>query len=73
MDLQMPEMDDFECTAEIRKNSDKQINSLPIIAITANVMNTDKQRCLEAGMNDYLKKPVHMEELQQALASFNLS
>ena len=60
MDMQMPEMDGLEATILIRKNLDKQ----PIIiALTANTMQGDMEECLNAGMNDYLAKPVKLEEL----------
>lgn len=56
MDVQMPKMDGLKATQEIRKNL--KINSLPIIAMTANAMKGDKEKCLEVGMNDYLSKPI---------------
>lgn len=63
IDCQMPEMDGFEATQAIRKTTfDKNLN-LPIIALTANAMAGDKERCLAAGMNDYLAKPLNREEL----------
>ncbi|MBS2037845.1 response regulator [bacterium] len=64
MDLQMPEMDGLEATQEIRK----QLGEGPwIVALTANAFTEDKERCLRAGMNDYLSKPVRREELEQAI------
>jgi len=56
MDIQMPEMDGIQATREIR--NDSKYASLPIIALTANAMEDDRQRCLEAGMNDHLAKPI---------------
>ena len=68
MDCQMPIMDGFEATRAIR---DYEINaqkkSTPIIAMTANAMLGDKERCLDAGMNDYLSKPVRKEKLAAVL------
>jgi signal transduction histidine kinase len=64
MDLQMPEMDGLEATQLIRK----QLGEGPwIVALTANAFIEDKERCLRAGMNDYLSKPVRREELEQAI------
>ncbi len=57
MDCLMPEMDGFEATRAIRKLP-KPHNEIPIIAMTANAMQGDRERCLEAGMNDYLTKPI---------------
>jgi len=68
MDVQMPKMDGLEATIEIRKeNSSKD---LPIIAMTANAMKGDKEKCLAAGMNDYLSKPIKPAELYTALETW---
>jgi CheY-like chemotaxis protein len=61
MDCQMPEMDGFAATRAIR-NLDRG-RQLPIIAMTANAMAEDRQICLEAGMDDYLAKPISTEQL----------
>jgi PAS domain S-box-containing protein len=68
MDCQMPEMDGFEATRRIRKKIEGCLNpDVPIIAMTANAMEGDRERCLEAGMNDYLAKPVRTEQLGELL------
>jgi CheY-like chemotaxis protein len=61
MDIMMPEMDGLTAMREIRKNSDWK--HLPIIALTAKAMADDHDRCLEAGANDYIAKPLDVEKL----------
>jgi two-component system sensor histidine kinase/response regulator len=65
MDMQMPVMDGLAATHAIRQKS--QFKDLPIIAMTANAMAGDRERCLEAGMNDYLAKPIDPDKLFDAL------
>lgn len=66
MDCQMPIMDGFEATEKIRHYTANQ-KHIPIIAVTANAMEGDKERCLDAGMDDYLKKPISMDLLKAAI------
>jgi signal transduction histidine kinase/DNA-binding response OmpR family regulator len=71
MDCQMPVMDGFMATKIIRDpHSSSEDHSVPVIAMTANAMRGDRARCLEAGMDDYLTKPVDPLELQRALAKW---
>ena len=67
MDIQMPEMDGIEATAAIRKKEQGVGSHIPIVAMTANAMKGDRERCLEAGMDGYVSKPVHPKELFEAI------
>lgn len=70
MDCMMPEMDGFEATREICKLKDAgRVRNIPIVALTANAMKGDRQKCLDAGMNDYLTKPVRKKELKNKIYS----
>jgi len=69
MDCQMPEMDGFEATRAVRqKESAASSPCIPIIAMTASAMQADREKCLQAGMNDFIAKPVQSEELAEMLA-----
>jgi len=68
MDLQMPEMDGYEVTRNIRRDS--RFKDMPIIAMTAHVMSSEKEKCLEAGMNDHTGKPVNPENLFKTLVKW---
>jgi signal transduction histidine kinase/DNA-binding response OmpR family regulator len=63
MDVQMPERDGFETTSELRAKEKTNGSRLPIIAMTAHALNGDRERCLEAGMDGYVPKPIHAQEL----------
>jgi CheY-like chemotaxis protein len=67
MDVQMPEMDGFAATREIRRSEQGRQKHIPVIAMTAHAMKGDRETCLEAGMDDYIAKPVNREELRQVI------
>ncbi|NOY81894.1 MAG: response regulator [Kiritimatiellaeota bacterium] len=71
MDVQMPEMDGFEATRRLRDPATGVRNpDIPVVAMTAHAMEGDRERCLAAGMNDYVSKPVDPEELERVLDRF---
>ncbi len=67
MDCQMPEMDGFEATETIRNRERDSGGHIPIIAMTANAMQGDRERCLAAGMDDYISKPIDRKKLVSAI------
>jgi signal transduction histidine kinase/DNA-binding response OmpR family regulator len=73
MDVQMPEMNGFEATAAIRQEEQTTGRHIPIIAMTAHAMKGDKERCLTAGMDAYVSKPITPDELFRAVAKIALA
>ena len=70
MDCQMPVMDGYEATAAIRTSNTLHCKNIPIVAMTANAFKSDQEKCLKAGMNDYLAKPVSMDAFAAKLATW---
>jgi CheY-like chemotaxis protein len=66
MDVNMPEMDGYTATRQIR-TMEEPYRSIPVIALTADAMQGDKEKCMEAGMTDYLSKPFRLEEIEAVL------
>jgi two-component system, sensor histidine kinase and response regulator len=73
MDIQMPEMDGYAATAIIREKEKESGNHLCVIAMTAHAMVGDRQRCLDAGMDDYISKPIRSDELNELLLKHSSS
>ena len=70
MDMQMPEVDGIEATKRIRALDDPRAASVPIVAVTANVLGEDIEKCLEAGMNDHVGKPINIDELMYKIDKY---
>jgi CheY-like chemotaxis protein len=70
MDVQMPNMDGLQATAAIREREKENGAHLPIVAVTAHAMKGDQERCLQAGMDGYVSKPIQAGELEQAIDRF---
>ncbi len=67
MDIQMPQMDGYEATKQIRALDDKEKATIPIVAVTANAFEDDKQTALDVGMNGHLAKPYDIPEIMKTL------
>lgn len=70
MDVQMPNLDGYDATKMVRKDEDPNVRNVIIIAMTASAIRGDRERCIEAGMNDYLAKPVRFVVLKSMLESY---
>jgi signal transduction histidine kinase/CheY-like chemotaxis protein len=70
MDVQMPVLDGYDATREIRKNTDSNVNQALVIAMTASAIEGDREKCIEAGMNNYLAKPVRSSVLSDMLDQY---
>ncbi len=75
MDIMLPGMNGFEITAEIRhrERRDKTEHKVPIIAVTANTLDNDREKCLNAGMNEYLPKPFTAQDLYRVIGECTTS
>ena len=70
MDIQMPNLNGYEATEYIRKMDDLKKAQIPIIAMTANAFIEDVQKCLDAGMNAHIAKPISMDEIIKTISKF---
>ncbi len=71
MDVQMPEMDGLAATEAIRQREKSSGTHLPIFAMTAHAMKGDRERCLQAGMDGYITKPIRFSDIEKTLSSFS--
>lgn len=69
MDMMMPDTDGYKAISIIR--GDQQISHIPVIAVTAQAMQEDRQKCLDAGANDYIKKPIDVDQLINAIKNLD--
>lgn len=69
MDCQMPGLDGYQTSRAIRKSASPRVKNVPIIATTASAVSGDRERCIEAGMSDYLSKPMRLVDLKKAIAT----
>ena len=72
MDVQMPVMNGYEATGRIREWERSNDTRTPIVALTAFTIKGDREKCLEAGMDDYLSKPVNLDELHEMVSKWTL-
>ncbi|MFO8066664.1 MAG: response regulator, partial [Bacteroidales bacterium] len=70
MDIQMPEKDGYTATKDLRRIESKITNKTPIVALTARAVKGEKEKCLKAGMNDFLPKPINIEQIKSILIKF---
>jgi CheY-like chemotaxis protein len=70
MDVRMPDVDGCTCTRKIRELSSENVRNIPIIAVTSCVLPVDHERCLAAGMDDYLTKPFTIEQMYEKLCTW---
>ncbi len=73
MDLMMPIMDGFEATSIIRNSEKKKDKKTPIIAVTANALDNEKEKCLKIGMDNFMNKPFSIEELNKIFIKLGLN